>query len=111
LLPGHRAGLPPPWPAEGNRKRSADGEIELLSRIEELDPLAQQVTLAMRGRPWRDGVLVEQESYTLKSCIYFAQELLLMLAYAGFRDVAVEGNYTGRPATPDDSIFIFVAKS
>ena len=109
-LPGHRAGYPPPWPDAGNRRRSADGdEIELLSRVAEFDPLEQQLALAMRARLWRDGSVVKEESYVLRSCVYFAQEIVLMLADAGFRDVALEGNYTGVPATGDDANVIFVA--
>jgi SAM-dependent methyltransferase len=110
-LPGHRAGYPPPWPDEGNRRRTADGdEIELLSRVAEFDPLQQQLVLAMRARLWRGGSVVNEEAYKLKSCVYFAQEIVLMLADAGFRDVAIEGNYTGLPATGDDTHVIFVAR-
>ena len=110
-LPGHRAGYPPPWPDEGNRRRTADGdEIELITRVEEFDPLEQQVVFAMRARLWREGTVVKEESYMLKSCLYFAQEVVLMLTDGGFRDVVVEGNYTGKPATGDDANVIFVAR-
>jgi SAM-dependent methyltransferase len=110
-LPGHRAGYPTPWPDKGNRRHAADGdEIELLTRVAEFDPLTQQVVLAMRALLWRDGSVVKEESYELKSCLYFAQEILLMLTVAGFRDVTVEGNYTGVPATGDDGNVIFVAR-
>jgi SAM-dependent methyltransferase len=110
-LPGHRAGYPPPWPDAGNRRRSASGdEIELLSRVAEFDPLDQQLVLAMRARLWRDGAVVKEESYTLRSCVYFAQEIVLMLTDAGFGDVTLEGNYTSMPATGDDANVIFVAR-
>jgi SAM-dependent methyltransferase len=110
-LPGHRAGYPPPWPDAGNRRRSADGdEIELLSRVAEFDPLEQQLVLAMRARLWHDGSVVKEESYMLRSCVYFAQEIVLMLTDAGFGDVALEGNYTSVPATGDDANVIFVAR-
>jgi hypothetical protein len=42
--------------------------------------------------------------------VYFAQEICLMLANAGFQDVVIEGNYTGLPATGDDGMVIFVAR-
>lgn len=110
-LPGHRAGYPTPWPDAGNRRRCADGdEIELLSRDEEFDPLEQQVVLAMRVRLWRGGSVVKEESYLLRSCVYFAQEILLMLTDAGFADVTLEGNYNSMPATGDDGNVIFVAR-
>jgi len=110
-LPGHRAGYPPPWPEAGNRRRSAGGdEIELLSRVAEFDPLEQQLVLAMRARLWREGAVVKEESYMLRACVYFAQEIVLMLTDAGFHDVKIEGDYTGKPATGDDANVIFVAR-
>jgi hypothetical protein len=110
-LPGHRAGYPEPWPDGGKRRRTADGdEIELRSRAAEFDPLEQQLVLEMCARLWRDGSVVKEESYRLRACLYFAQEIVMMLADAGFRDVEIEGNYTGMPATGDDANVIFVAR-
>jgi len=42
--------------------------------------------------------------------ILFWQEVLSMLSDAGFGEVAVEGDYTGMPATADDASVIFVAR-
>ncbi len=110
-LPGHRPAYPRPWPEEGDRRTATDGDdMELLVRVEEFDPLEQQVVLGMRARLWRNGSVVTEESYKLKSCLYFAQEIVLMLTEAGFRDVTIEGNYTGRPATGDAGNVIFVAR-
>jgi hypothetical protein len=64
----------------------------------------------MRARLWHDGKLVKEEEHSLRISIYFVQELLLMLDEAGFRDVAVEAGYTGRPATADDGTVAFVAR-
>ena len=52
----------------------------------------------------------KEEEYSLKENLYFAQEILLLLDEAGFRDVAVEGGFTGRPAAPDDGMVVFVAR-
>jgi SAM-dependent methyltransferase len=110
-LPRRRDGIPQAWPAEGDRRTASDGdEIELLSRLAELDPLEQRRTLEIRARLWRDGRIVKEEAYRLKESLYFAQEVLLLLEEAGFRDAAVEGGYTGRPATADDPIVTFVAR-
>jgi len=110
-LPGNRAGYPAPWPDEGDRRRTADGDdIELLSRVAELDPLQQLIVLEMRARLWHNGSVAKEESYSLKSCLYFAQEFLWMLRDAGFGEVVVEGDYTGMPATADDANVIFVAR-
>lgn len=110
-LPGHRHGIPRDWPPEGDRRRAADGdEIELLSRLASLDPVAQRQTLEMRSRLWHDGQLIREESHALSENLYFAPELLLLLEDAGFRDVAVEAAYAGRPATSDDQALVFMAR-
>ena len=110
-LPRHRAGIPQTWPAAGDRRTTSDGdEIELLSRLAELDPLEQRRTMEIRARLWRGDQIVKEEAYSLKECLYFAQEVLLLLEEAGFRDLAVEGGYTGLPATADDATVTFVAR-
>jgi SAM-dependent methyltransferase len=110
-LPGHRQGLPDPWPTEGDRRTASDGdEIETLFRVADLNPLEQSTTYQIRARLWHAGQIVNEEEYSLKICLYFVQELLLMLDEAGFRDVAVESGYTGRPATADDGMVAFVAR-
>jgi hypothetical protein len=81
-----------------------------LSRLAELDPLEQRRTLEIRARLWRGDQIVKEEAYRLKESLYFAQELLVLLEEAGFRDVAVEGGYTGLPATADDTTVTFVAR-
>jgi SAM-dependent methyltransferase len=110
-LPGHREGIPREWPAEGERRTTADGdEIELLGRLLKLDPLEQMYTSQVRLRLWTDGEMVKEEEYSLSESLYFAQEVLLLLDEAGFRDVAIEGGFTGQPATPDDGMVAFVAR-
>jgi SAM-dependent methyltransferase len=110
-LPGHRVDIPREWPTEGERRGASDGdEIELLSRLAELDPLEQRHTLEIRARLWRGGQIVREEAHSLKESLYFAQEILLLLDEAGFRDLAVEGGYTGRPATADDGMVAFMAR-
>jgi ubiquinone/menaquinone biosynthesis C-methylase UbiE len=110
-LPAHRDGIPQAWPAVGDRRTASDGdEIELLSRLAELDPLEQRRTLEIRARLWRGDQIVKEEAYRLKESLYFAQEVLVLLEEAGFRDVAVEGGYTGLPATADDTTVTFVAR-
>ncbi|HEX2681740.1 MAG TPA: class I SAM-dependent methyltransferase [Candidatus Dormibacteraeota bacterium] len=109
-VPGHHASYPEPWPEEGHRKETAAGDaIELLSRVTSFDPLKQLFEMEMLARLWRNEVLLEEESYVIRLCLYFAQEVLLMLRIAGFKDVAIEGNYTGQLATGDDGTVIVVA--
>ena len=110
-LPGHRADVPRAWAAEGERRATHDGdEIELIDRLAAFDPLLQRMTFETRARLWHAGTMVAQEEYRLHLNMYFAQELLLMLDDAGFRDVVIEGDYTGGPATPDDGSVVFVAR-
>jgi SAM-dependent methyltransferase len=110
-LPGHRGTYPHPWPEEGERRPLPDGdELELHTRALDFDPLLQRRVAEMRLRQWRGDVLVAEETRTLRESFYFAQEVLEVLAGAGFGDVRVEGRYSGRPATRDDSILTFVAR-
>jgi SAM-dependent methyltransferase len=110
-LPGHRETIPSAWPTTGDRRKASDGdEIELLSRLAELDPLAQRRTLEMRARLWREGQLVTEETYSLSENWYFVQEILLMLEGAGFHDLKVEGNFSGQAATANDGMVTFIAR-
>jgi ubiquinone/menaquinone biosynthesis C-methylase UbiE len=109
-IPGARQGLKREWQTEGERRATSDGdEIEWLSRPSELDPLEQRATLQVRIRLRHGGEIVKEEAYTLTENLYFAQEILLLLDEAGFRDAAVEAGYTGRPATADDGMVAFTA--
>lgn len=110
-LKEERAGLPEAWPATGTRKRSANGdELELRGRLAALDPLDQIAIRQIRAMLWRDGQLVQEEEYTLLERLYFRNELLDMLARAGFHDVQVRGDYSDRAATPDSGILVYIAR-
>ena len=110
-LPGHHPVLPQPWRETGNRRRAADGdELELTSRTAAFDSLQQLEVQEIRARLWHDDAIVREEEYSLRACIYFPQEIVLMLENAGFRDVTIEGNYTGQPARQDEGTVIFVAR-
>ena len=106
-----RGELPEPWPEEGVRKRAANGdEIELLIRLAALDPLEQVATRELRARLWRDGRVVEEEQHVLLERLYFRNELLDMLALAGFSDVEVLGDHTEDAATAESGVLVFVAR-
>ena len=106
-----RRALPEPWPAEGVRKTAANGdEIELLIRLAALDPLEQVATREIRARLWRDGRAVEEEQHVLLERLYFRNELLAMLALAGFEDVRVLGDHTEDAATAETGVLVFVAR-
>lgn len=110
-LPGRQGVHPSAWPEEGTRRRTADGdELELVTRTVDFDALEQRRTLEMRIRLLHDGTVVAEEERSISLNLYFTQELLLMLYLAGFRDVTVEGRYTGLPASADDGTVVLVAR-
>ena len=110
-LPEERGKLPQAWPETGTRRRAADGdELELRYRQVDLDPLDQRLTIQMRALLWRAGRLVAEEEHTLQETLYFRDELLMLLAQAGFAEVAVFGGYADAPATADDTTLVFVAR-
>jgi SAM-dependent methyltransferase len=106
-----RARLPEAPKPPRERRRAADGaEYSLRSRVVELDPLAQRVTLGMHAEEWRDGVLQAEEDRLLNIGLYFTNELLLMLERAGFSTVVVQGDHNGKEPTSDDEFVVFVAR-
>lgn len=110
-LPGHRPDGPSDWPESGDRRTFADGdEIELFGRRLEFNPLLQRYTREIRAVLRRDGEVISIEEHVLQENVYFTQELALMLRAAGFTDIRVEARYRGRPATPDDTKVVFVAR-
>jgi hypothetical protein len=105
-----RARLPEPWPETGTRKTAANGEeIELRGRLVSLDPLDQSGVREMRAILWRDGVAIQQEEYGLVERFYFRNEMLDMLAAAGFASVEVVQAHDGGPVTLDSAILGIIA--
>jgi hypothetical protein len=108
---GGREDLPADWPPPGERRRAADGaEYELRSRLVELDPLEQRVSMEILGEMWRDGELVARDIHVLKMTVYFKNELLLMLERAGFDDITVRRGYEDADPSGDDDFLVFVAR-
>ena len=110
-LPEGRRELPRPWQESGERRRAADGdEIELTGRLFDVNPSTQVVTMQMRPRLYRDGAMVKEEEHTIRIAMYFREELLSMLAHAGFSSVEVQAPYSGRSATAEDTSLVFIAR-
>jgi SAM-dependent methyltransferase len=106
-----RRQLPQAWRESGTRKQTRDGaELELRTRLVELDPLTQCATLEMRIGLWRDGRLLAEEERTLKETFYFKEELVQLLERVGFREVEVQAGYTGAAPSPDDEFLVFIAR-
>jgi SAM-dependent methyltransferase len=110
-LPECNVELPQPWPERETRRRAADGdELDLSTRLAALDPLAQRETLQIRTRLWRDDELVQEEMGVLVENRYFRDEVLMMLARAGFTDVEVRAGYSERPPTAADTMVVLLAR-
>jgi SAM-dependent methyltransferase len=106
-----REELPRAWRDTGDRRALSNGdELELRSRVVEVDPLAQRETLEIRAMLWRADELVAEEQHTLAMTLYFTHEIVLMLEAAGFRDVELRAGYEDRPPTPDDDFVVFIAR-
>ncbi len=89
----------------------ADGtELELRSRVVEVDPLAQRVGIEMRAFHWSGDELLAEELHRIEMTLYFAHELELMLRAAGFADIEVRGALSDRPPTADDDFVVFIAR-
>jgi SAM-dependent methyltransferase len=105
-----RGALPEaPTPPREQQRASDGAEYALRSRMVELEPLGQRVTLAMRAEQWRDGLLQAEEDHLLNIGLYFRNELLLMLERAEFTKVIVQGDHNDSEATSDDDFLVFVA--
>jgi len=72
--------------------------------------LEQRLTLEMRARLWRNGLLREQEERLLREILYFRNEMVLLLANAGFTAVSLRAGYSAEEATADDTMVVFVAQ-
>lgn len=109
-LPDNRKRLPLPRRQPGLRRAGSDGaEYELRSRLLDLDPLEQRVTMEMLAFMWRDGVLVAEDEHVLTLTLYFKDEIVLMLEHAGFVEVTVRAALTDAEPTGDDDFLVFTA--
>ena len=103
--------LPREYRDEGDRRVTDDGsELELRSRILEVDPLAQRVVIQMRAGLRENGELVGEEEHTLAMTLYFTHEIVLLLERTGFVDIQLRAGYEDRPPTSDDDFVVFIAK-
>ena len=80
------------------------------SKIADLDPLEQVLTLQIWAQRWQGEQLLGEEKHTLTQNLYFKNELLLMLQQAGFAEVTVQGDFTGAEANPEHGDLVFIAR-
>lgn len=101
-----RARRPP-----GGRDVGTDGaEYELRSRVLDLDPLEQRMTMEMQAFMWRDGELVAADEQLLTLTLYFKDEIVLMLERAGFVEVTVRAALTDAEPTAAHDFLVYTAR-
>lgn len=94
-----------------DRAVGSDGtQYELRTRLLDVDPLEQRVTMEMQARMWRDDDLVAEDEHLLTLTLYFKHEIVLMLKGAGFVDVTVRAALTDAEPTADDDFLVFTAR-
>jgi SAM-dependent methyltransferase len=108
---GKREHLPEEGRPPKRLRPAVDGaEYGLSSRLIEVDPLEQTVTMELHVERWRDGQLELSEDHRLNLGVYFRNEILLMLRAAGFENVEVHGEHQRRAATAEDGFLVFAAR-
>jgi SAM-dependent methyltransferase len=108
---GKWRGLPDPWPEQGDRRTTADGdELELRVRLLNIEPLEQTVTMAMRASRWRNGKLLAEEDHDLRETVYFKNEVMLMLELTGFEELGVYGGYQPAEPTGTEAMLTYIAR-
>src|SRR5215472_9384900 len=95
--------------AHGRTPDTDGSEIGLRARIVDIDLAARVVTSEMRAQRWRGGRLEADETYPLKACVYFREELVAMLAQAGFGTVEVSRGYGGT-GERESTVLVFEAE-
>jgi len=108
--PARSKSLPEPWPEEGKRRVAADGsEYVERFRLVSTDMLEQSYVRQVRLEKWISGKLVASQEDTMRGDIYMKNEMVLMLQFAGFRQITVRGDYTDEPVTQESKELIFTA--
>jgi len=97
----------PEWDPKPTSEGSA---LRLRARVMALDPIEQVITLNLLAERLRNGQLEAAEAYTLNTCIYFRQELELMLERVGFVGVTLHGDHVPEPPTATSKVLVFVAR-
>lgn len=106
-----RQTLPQARRPPGVRDVGADGvEYELRSRVLDLDPLEQRMTMEMQAFMWRDDELVAADEQLLTLTFYFKDEIVLMLEQAGFVEITARAALTDAEPTPAHDFLVYTAR-
>jgi molybdenum cofactor biosynthesis enzyme MoaA len=107
----NRQQLDPNFWTEGTRERASDGsDYVMRSRVDDIDPLEQVLTLKYWAQHWQGEHLLGEEKRILTSNIYFKNELVMMLKQAGFDEVTAQGDFTDETATAEHDTLVCIAR-
>jgi SAM-dependent methyltransferase len=110
-MPDKRRELPRDWRPWPPREAAPDGtEFAMRARLIDLDPLDQRVTRQMQVELWRNGEREAEEEHTLTERLYFRNQMVDLLAAAGFIGIQVQTGFTGEPPTADDEVLVYIAR-
>lgn len=103
--------LPEAWPTQVGRRTASDGtDFEMRVRHLDINPLDQTATLQIRVENYQDDQLLAAEEDTLVTCLYFKNEIELMLRCVGFVDIQVFRAYSDQPPAATDDNLVFLAR-
>ncbi len=106
----NRRQLDPDFWTPPTREEASDGtEFATRSRVVDVDPLEQVLTMQIRVEQWQGDEPLGSEERTLTQNLYFRNELELMLRQAGFAEITVLGGHDDGPATPASGTLVFLA--
>lgn len=105
-----RQALPEEFHERGRRTGSDGTEYRLLSRVVDVDPLAQRFTMEMHGTMRRGEEVVGEETHVLAMTLYTAHHIELMLRVAGFEDIELRADWTDAQPTRDTATVVFLAR-
>ena len=99
------------WPAEGDRRRAADGtELELRIRLSGFNRETQTATREICVRQFVEEKEVASETYAIDLCVYSAGAIESLLGSAGFSEVRITGGLEDRPRRRgEDELIVFHA--
>jgi SAM-dependent methyltransferase len=106
-----RPALPQQWPEEEEPRILADGSgLQLTARMTAFDPLAQTFTQEIRMSHYDGDRLLDQETHTMQFCMFFRNEVELMLRHAGFDSIRVtEADSDAEPQPWQSTHLMFTA--
>ena len=102
--------MPRPWPEQGDRKQPDDGvDLELRTRLIEINPTEKTATREISVREFVDGVEVGHEVDSIVICGYSISEVESMLEKAGFKDIRITGLLEDQAPQSEDEFVVFKA--